>query len=195
MPEHQARFPTVVAKAGKPTLHLAWLPVEKDPGLKAALASNRVMTVHQVMRGGRKDYATVGFIKGPQTQLLIFPKSLRKFTGQRIVAIDYDLFADPAAGPGSKETKRALMKATARPRQTPTLPVPNPPLPVAETKIPSPRQVRKVESLPEEPLPLTWGEALLALSKMRRDLKGRVPAVAAQLDALSLRMKDRLRPH
>jgi hypothetical protein len=83
MATQQSRFATVVAKVGKPTVHLAWLAANKDAELRAAVAANRVMTVHQVMRGGRKDFGTVGWVKGPQTQVLIFPKSLRKFNGQR----------------------------------------------------------------------------------------------------------------
>jgi hypothetical protein len=52
------------------------------------------MTIHQTLRGGKKDFGTVGYEPGRATQLLAFPKSLRPFAGKRIIAIRYDLLLD-----------------------------------------------------------------------------------------------------
>ena len=85
------RFSKVVEKAGKPEIHLAWIQPGRDARMKQALQGNRVMTVHQELRGGKKDYGLIGYRKEPNSQILIFQKSLRRFAERRVVAIDYSL--------------------------------------------------------------------------------------------------------
>ena len=116
-----ARFGTVVAKCGKPSPHLAWVALEQDRELKSATAAHRVMTIHQIVRGGKKDFGTVGFNPGPQTQILIFPKSLKRFADQRIVAVNYDLLANAAKFVPAKDESpqsRAAHAAKAGPSRT-----------------------------------------------------------------------------
>ena len=49
------------------------------------------MTVHQELVGNKADHGTVDFEPGRARQFLIFPKSISKFKGIRIVGIKYDL--------------------------------------------------------------------------------------------------------
>jgi hypothetical protein len=57
------RFSKIVEAAGKPVVRVLWIDPEKDPILKKAVNSNRVMTVHQQVTGAKADYGTVGFQK------------------------------------------------------------------------------------------------------------------------------------
>ncbi len=88
-----ARFAKVVKASGAPETYLLWLPPAKDKIFQRGLKEHRVMTLHQELRGGKKDYGRVGFHEEPNAQFIIFPKSLRRFEDRRIVGIDYDLFA------------------------------------------------------------------------------------------------------
>jgi hypothetical protein len=112
-----ARFSDVVAKSGRPEVHLTWTTPASDPVLQHAVREHRVMTVHQHLRGAKKDFATVGLEPGPEAQYLVFPKSLRTFDGRRVVGIRYDLLADAvsvgAAGRPPKRPKHTAKKPTA----------------------------------------------------------------------------------
>ena len=84
------RFSDVVDKAGAPIAYTLWKLPSKDRKFQAALNQARVMTIHQANVGTRKDYGTVGYKKEPASMLLIFPKSLKRFEGKRIVGIRYE---------------------------------------------------------------------------------------------------------
>jgi hypothetical protein len=90
------RFAQVVERAGEPHVHTLWLPPDKDPELKRAAAAHRVMTI-EPGASGKTDVGVVGF--DPQQrktgQLLIFPKSLKRFEGARVVGIKFDLVEQP----------------------------------------------------------------------------------------------------
>ncbi|MGA8656310.1 MAG: hypothetical protein WB586_09185 [Chthoniobacterales bacterium] len=58
--------------------------------------ANRVMTVHQDPVDKRTDFGVVGFQKGIPGQILIFPRSLERFAGKRVVGVKYDLLESPA---------------------------------------------------------------------------------------------------
>lgn len=117
------RFAEVVRQSGRPHIHLTWSTPERDTVLTRAGKEHRVVTVHQQVRGARKDYAEAGIQAGPGTQFLIFPKSVRAFAEQRIVAIHYDLIDEGllvAAAPGSKRAvfaEKKLAKAVPRPSE------------------------------------------------------------------------------
>jgi hypothetical protein len=85
------RFASIVQDVGKPIAHLLLIAPEKDKVLQVAVKTHRVVTVHQNLTGGKADYGTVGFETGGACQYFIFPKSLSKFQGARIVGIKYDL--------------------------------------------------------------------------------------------------------
>jgi hypothetical protein len=109
------RFTQVVASCGAPGVHLTWVAPEQDPTLKAALKQNRVMTVHQNIRGTTRDYGTIGLLKTPHAQLLVFPRSLKRFADRRVVGIDYSLLAsvpEKAKGGGSLPKAQAKKAAT-----------------------------------------------------------------------------------
>src|ERR1700709_2540805 len=101
-----ARFSLVVKKCGIPEIYLAWVDPKRDRILKRALAENRVMTLHQELHGGKKDFGTVGFLKDRHAQILLFPKSLRRFADQRIIAVDYSLFAKGGTVSGTAITPK-----------------------------------------------------------------------------------------
>lgn len=68
--------------------------------LKAA----RIVSVLRFNTGNRSEYGVTGYDPAAK-QLLIFPGSVRKFEGRRIVGINYDLLAEEKVEP----------KAVARP--------------------------------------------------------------------------------
>src|SRR3954469_5428657 len=88
-----AKFAEIVKKCGEPSIYLAWVDPGRDKTLKRALAEHRVMTLHQVLHGGKKDFGSGGLLKDRRAQLLVFPKSLRKFADRKVIAIDYALIA------------------------------------------------------------------------------------------------------
>jgi hypothetical protein len=90
-----ARFATVVQKCGKPEVYLALTDPARDRSFQAAIKAQRVMTVQQENVGARSDRGEVGFQSGPGRQYLIFPKSLRSFSGRTVIGIKYDLLAPP----------------------------------------------------------------------------------------------------
>ena len=114
-----ARFTTIVQSAGAPTVHHLWLAPGQDKALQKALKEQRVLTVHQDVRGTRKDFGTVGLVQEPEAQFLVFPKSLRRFAGQRVVGIDYQLLAQEAA---PVESSPPPPRPAHRPRVAPTKP-------------------------------------------------------------------------
>lgn len=88
------RFSQVVSRAGKPEVYLLWTEPEKDTEFTKALKAGRVMTVHQASGTTKTDYGTVGYEKGTNEQILIFPKSLKSFEGKRVVGVKYDLVVE-----------------------------------------------------------------------------------------------------
>ena len=101
-----AKFSDVVKACGEPSIYLAWMNPAKDKALKRALTENRVMTLHQELHGGKKDFGSVGFLKDRHAQLLVFPKSLQKFSDRKIVAINYSLITEGALSAGTFQSGR-----------------------------------------------------------------------------------------
>lgn len=94
------RFARVVEACGRPHVHALWTAPAKDPEFARALAAHRVMTLDHT--AGKADAGTIGFAaraaKGGE--FLIFPKSLRRFAGARVVGVKYELIAQPQLAPG-----------------------------------------------------------------------------------------------
>jgi len=82
------RFAEVVEKCGEPQSYTLWRKPDDDPQLKKLLAQNRIMTIR---RGAGADFGETGFHKAKSTIYLQFPKSLKRFEGQRIVGIKWDM--------------------------------------------------------------------------------------------------------
>lgn len=91
------RFTKVVEESGEPHVHTLWLPPDKDPELQRAQKAHRVLTIESGTNGGKTDVGTVGFkpSAGNRAQFLVFPKSLKRFEGARIIGIKFDLVAQP----------------------------------------------------------------------------------------------------
>jgi hypothetical protein len=115
------RFASVVAKSGKPDVHLMLIDPAKDAALQKAIKAGRVMTVHQSRN--TTDYGTIGFEKNAPGQILVFPKSLKPFEGARIVGVKYELLED-AAPP---RAQRPRISKPAKKRKTSEAASPEPP--------------------------------------------------------------------
>ena len=90
------RFARIVEAVGKPSIHLLWMEPAKDSVLQKAVKAYRVMTVHQHSAETKTDFGVVGHQKGVSGQVLIFPKSLKRFADKRVVGVNYDLLEWPA---------------------------------------------------------------------------------------------------
>ena len=84
-----ARFAVVAEKCGKPEVHTLWVKPKADKHLQSLLKNNRIVTVRATESG--TDFGEVGFHQKPGARFLVFPKSLKRFEGQRIVGIDWAL--------------------------------------------------------------------------------------------------------
>jgi hypothetical protein len=137
------RFTQVVERSGAPQVHTLWLSPEKDPELQRAEKTHRVMTIHPAGSGGKTDVGTVGFKsdEGSNAQFLIFPKSLKRFEGARVVGIKFDLVEQPklasvdalkqmaVARPRGAATKRSAQRALFPAGELKTPPPQTKPLP------------------------------------------------------------------
>ena len=84
-----ARFAQVVEKCGKPQVYTLWQKPSTDRHLQAQIKNNRLMTIQKSESG--TDFGIVGFKERKDARYLVFPKSLKRFTGMRIVGIDWAL--------------------------------------------------------------------------------------------------------
>jgi hypothetical protein len=174
-PLQTARFSVVVAKCGQPSVHLTLVAPAKDPALRRLETQGRVMTILTAHRGGGTDHGLVGIHVSPGMQLLIFPRSVRRFAGKRIVGINYDLLDQelhvtgrPAAPPPNRD------KPARRPAHSAAI------LPFPQTT-PSSREAReeKTEDRPP-PAPLTLPLVLRRLRAIERLFDQKRPAAARE---------------
>jgi hypothetical protein len=112
------RFTSVVEESGRPEVYLLLVDPKKDPEFQQALKADRLMTLHHAPAGGKTDFGEVGYDPGVHGQVLVFPRSLKKFSGARVIGIDYDLLKeDHAAGKKAPKAKPAgKEKPTPAPR-------------------------------------------------------------------------------
>jgi len=87
-----ARFAQVVEKCGKPQVYTLWQKPSTDRHLQAQIKNNRLMTIQKSESG--TDFGIVGFKERKDARYLVFPKSLKRFAGMRIVGIDWALVRD-----------------------------------------------------------------------------------------------------
>jgi hypothetical protein len=87
-----ARVAQVVEKCGKPQVYTLWQKPSTDRHLQSQLKNNRVMTILKSQSG--TDFGIVGLKENKEARYLIFPKSLKRFVGMRIVGIDWTLVRD-----------------------------------------------------------------------------------------------------
>jgi hypothetical protein len=108
------RFSKIVEAAGRPVVHVLWIDPDKDPILKKAINATRVMTVHQGLTKAKADYGTVGFEKGIAGQILIFPKSLKRFADSRVTGVKYDLLDSATIPKGQQAPKIVPTKRVSK---------------------------------------------------------------------------------
>jgi len=111
-PGPTARFAAVVQQAGAPEQVIPWKDPARDPKFQKAIRENRVMTITLPTVGTKKDFGVVGFEREKNAAFLIFPNSLKKFAGKRIVGIKYSLLA--AAKAEGKPVKAVAPKPQVR---------------------------------------------------------------------------------
>jgi len=87
-----ARFTQVVEGCGKPQVYTLWQKPSSDRHLQSQLKNNRVMTI--VTSPSGTDFGIVGLKESKESRYLIFPKSLKRFAGKRIVGIDWTLVGE-----------------------------------------------------------------------------------------------------
>lgn len=83
------RFRVMVEKCGQPEVHTLWLSPKADRHFQMLIKNNRILTIRPSENG--TDFGVVGFHKGTNTRYLAFPKSLKRFEGNRIIGIDWSL--------------------------------------------------------------------------------------------------------
>jgi len=106
-PSKTTRFTTIVEAAGHPDVHVLLTAPENDKALQGAIKENRVMTIEQGRSRGKMDRGVIGFSPGQSRQFLIFPKSLARFAGSNVVAINYDLLKQGDARAPSRPSLKA----------------------------------------------------------------------------------------
>jgi hypothetical protein len=84
-----ARFSQIVEACGKPQVYTLWEKPSADRHLQAQIKKTRVMTILKSESG--TDFGIVGFKESREARYLIFPKSLKRFAGKRIIGIDWAL--------------------------------------------------------------------------------------------------------
>jgi hypothetical protein len=84
-----SRFRAVIEKCGKPEVYTLWQKPKTDRHFQSLLKNNRVMTIRASESG--TDFGVVGFTEKKAARYLAFPKSLRRFEGERIVGVDWTL--------------------------------------------------------------------------------------------------------
>jgi hypothetical protein len=181
-----ARFTDVVAAAGQPQVHPLWRAPDKDPELRRAVRDCRVMTIHQNLRGTKKDYGTVGLHLEGSTQVLVFPKSLRRFGDRHIVGVDYKLIVhpepkDPAPPPKPSAAKRAPVGPQPALETVPERVEPR--SPSAQRK--EAHADRSGQPAPQKSRSLTRAELLAEIRRAVRELKaGKAVAAYERLAAI-----------
>jgi hypothetical protein len=84
-----ARFAQVIQKAGEPAVYTLWQKPAQDRHLQSEIKNHRVMTLQKSDAG--TEFGIVGFKESKGASYLVFPKSLKRFEGNRIVGINWDL--------------------------------------------------------------------------------------------------------
>ena len=184
------RFTAVVERSGRPRVHAFWTKPERDPEFQRARKAGRVMML-EPGRNGKADVGTVGYDRGPAhgTEVLIFPKSLRPFEGQRVVGVKFELIDQPptvAAKPEEAWATRTPKRSKPAPpdrRDEPARPDKRPDL-----QTPSPtqrnRHMRRTQPAGRHAhLPQTAKAFVSSGGQHRSDLKDDVRAALAELRA------------
>lgn len=124
-PHGAVRFSQLVARAGRPAVHLTLVDPRQDPALHRLDRAGRVVSIPRHHRGAGADYGVVGFVPEPGAQILVFPKSVKRAAGKRIVGLDFDLLAEaPAVTTGPLPRRKTFPRAAPSPAPEPAAPPP-----------------------------------------------------------------------
>jgi hypothetical protein len=93
----QIRFTQLVKASGRPHPATLWVAdPNKDPEFKKAIGENRILTIHHVNVGNKKESGEIGFQTGGAAGYLIFPKPLPMAEGTRVIGLKFDMLAEAA---------------------------------------------------------------------------------------------------
>jgi hypothetical protein len=126
------RFSVVVQTGGQPQLYLPLANPRQDREFMRAVRDERVLSLKQEPTGSKKDFGIVGLVEEKFVSYLVFPKTLRKFAGKRVIGIKYDtlkqskLTTARGASPGKKPPRNPLARAAINSRRAPAKPKPKP---------------------------------------------------------------------
>jgi len=82
-------FAAVVETAGAPEVYTLWQKPATDRRFQGLLKNHRIMTIQPSDAG--TDFGVVEFCQRKGATYLAFPKSLKRFKGQRIIGINWEL--------------------------------------------------------------------------------------------------------
>jgi hypothetical protein len=141
----QVRFTQLVKAAGRPHPATLWVAdPTKDPEFKKAIDQNRIVTVHHVNVGSKKESGEIGFKKGGAASYLIFPKELPLAEGTRIIGLKFEMLDEPAVKNPVK-IKEAKRKPKVEKARIVKFPAPEP----EEEDSAKPPAAKKEEKKPE----------------------------------------------
>ena len=83
------RFAQVIEKCGEPEVYTLWQKPGADRHFQSHIKNNRVMTIQK--SGSGTEFGVMGFKERKGATYLVFPKSLKRFAGKRIVGINWAL--------------------------------------------------------------------------------------------------------
>ena len=83
------RFAQVIEECGEPGVYTLWQRPGADRYFQSQIRNNRVVTLQK--SGSGTEFGIVGFKQRKGATYLVFPKSLKRFAGKRIVGINWAL--------------------------------------------------------------------------------------------------------
>jgi hypothetical protein len=86
------RFSQIVEKCGQPNVYILWQKPTADRHFQAQLKNNRVMTAQK--SESETDFGIIGFKERKGARYLVFPKSLKRFAGKRVIGINWALVGE-----------------------------------------------------------------------------------------------------
>ena len=185
----------MIQKSGRPKQHLAWSDPAQDRELKKAAQQHRLLTIHQQVRGAKKDHGAVGLESGRNLQYFLFPRSLKSFAGVRVIGIDYGLVDEglsaavfnPKHSPvPTKRVARSSRPASEKGENIVHFPEPEPESP------PVPKRTRaEPPPEPDTPPSASMADIRREIAKAVRELRAKkYTAARTRLDELLKRVPD-----
>jgi hypothetical protein len=145
----QIRFTQLVKASGRPHPATLWVAdPNKDPEFKKAIAENRILTIHHVNVGNKKESGEIGFQPGGAAGYLIFPKPLLMAESTRVIGLKFEMLDEPKVKNPVK-VKPAKPKPKSQPVKILKFPEPEK---EEEQKIPEPKPEAKKPEPKAKPL-------------------------------------------